>query len=257
MRRALLIAGAAVLLWSGNSYAQLTATIAGGPHDLSSGSGVRNSNTTINGQTCVFCHVPHSGSTSQPLWNRSNPTGASYQPYTSSTSKTVATASSIASGISGACLSCHDGTIAMDVVTNVNGVAFGTSPLGGTVAFTRQATAKATYTNGTSTGTSDVMSGGLPFLGSDLRNDHPVAVVYQTALTADPAHYTTITQAGARIYVNGTAGQLPLYGTSTATATVECASCHDAHNNSLNGTNGGFLRVANTGSQMCKTCHNK
>ena len=126
MRRALLLAGAAVLLLSGNSYAQLTATIAGGPHDLSSGSGVRNSNTTINGQTCVFCHVPHSGSTNQPLWNRSNPTGASYQPYTSSTSKTVATGAAIASGISGACLSCHDGTIAMDVVTNVNGIATAT-----------------------------------------------------------------------------------------------------------------------------------
>lgn len=258
MRRALLLAGAVVLLSSGNSYAQLTAVIAGGPHDLSAGSGVRNSNTTINGQTCVFCHVPHSGSTSQPLWNRSNPTGASYQVYSSSTSKTVATAGSIVSGISGACLSCHDGTIAMDVVTNVNGIAFGASPLGGTVAFTRQAaTAKATYTNGTSTGTSDVMSGGLPFLGSDLRNDHPVAVAYQAAVTADPSHYTTITQSGARIYINGAAGQLPLFGTSTATATVECASCHDSHNNSLNGTNGGFLRVANTASQMCKTCHIK
>ena len=81
--------------------------------------------------------------------------------------------------------------------------------------------------------------------------------MYQTALSADPTHYTAVTQSGARIYVNGAGGQLPLFGTSTATATVECASCHDAHNNSLNGTNGGFLRQANTGSQMCKACHNK
>ena len=100
MRRALLLAGAVLLLSSNNSYAQLTAVIAGGPHDLSAGSGVRNSNTTINGQTCVFCHVPHSGSTSQPLWNRSNPTGASYQVYSSSTSKAVATAGNIASSAS-------------------------------------------------------------------------------------------------------------------------------------------------------------
>jgi hypothetical protein len=257
MRRAFLFAGAALLFVSGTSHAQLTATIAGGPHDLSAGSAVRNANATINGQTCVFCHVPHGGSTNQPLWNRSNPTGATYQPYTSSTSKTVATGASIAAGISGACLSCHDGTIGMDVVTNVNGVAFGAAPTGGTVAFIRQATAKATYANGTGTGTSNVMSGGLPFIGSDLRNDHPVAVTYQTALTADPSHYTAITTSGARIYINGAAGQLPLYGAAAGTATVECASCHDAHNNSLNGTNGGFLRVANTGSQMCKTCHNK
>jgi len=100
------------------------------------------------------------------------------------------------------------------------------------------------------------MSGGMPFLGSDLRNDHPVAIIYQTAQTADPGHYLPVTQVGAKIYINGAAGQLPLYGTATANATVECSSCHDSHNNSLNGTSGGFLRMANTGSQMCKTCHN-
>lgn len=256
MKRVWAMAGMAWLLLSGSGYAQFTATIAGGPHDLSNGSAVRNSNATINGQTCVFCHVPHGGSTNQPLWNRSNPTGATYQVYTSSTSKTVATGAAVAAGISGACLSCHDGTIAMDVLTNVNGIAFGTAPTGGSVSFTAGPTRKATYTNGTG-GTANVMSGGLPFLGADLRNDHPVAVVYQTALSADPSHYATITQVGARIYINGAGGQLPLFGSSTASATVECASCHDAHNNSLNGTNGGFLRQANTGSQMCKACHNK
>lgn len=256
MRKLVFLAMTLVLVSASSGYAQFTATVAGGPHDLSNGSAVRNSNATINGQTCVFCHVPHSGSTNQPLWNRSNPTGASYQVYTSSTSASVATAAGVASGISGACLSCHDGTIAMDVVTNVNGLPFGTAPTNGNVNFTAGPNKKATYSNGAG-GTANVMSGGLPFLGSDLRNDHPVAIVYQTALTADPSHYTAITQVGARIYISGAAGQLPLYGSSTSNATVECASCHDAHNNSLNGTNGGFLRQANTGSQMCLTCHNK
>jgi predicted CXXCH cytochrome family protein len=256
VKRIALIAGFAVLGLATSGYAQFTATIAGGPHDLSNGSAVRNTNATINGQTCVFCHVPHGGSTSMPLWNRSAPTGAAYQVYTSSTSAVVATAGAVAGGISGACLSCHDGTIAMDVVTNVNGLAFGTLPTGGNVTFTAGPNKKATYSNGTG-GTANVMSGGLPFLGSDLRNDHPVAIVYQTAQSADPTHYATVTQVGAKIYVNGAAGQLPLFGASSATATVECASCHDAHNNSLNGTNGGFLRQANTGSQMCKACHNK
>lgn len=256
MKRVCLLAGAMMLVFNSASYAQFTATIAGGPHDLSNGSAVRNTNTSINGQTCVFCHVPHSGSTNQPLWNRSNPTGAAYQVYTSSTSASVATAAGLASGISGACLSCHDGTIAMDVVTNVNGLPFGTAPTNGNVGFTAGPNKKAVYSNGTG-GTANVMSGGLPFLGSDLRNDHPVAVVYQTALTADAAHYTPVTQVGAKIYISGAGGALPLYGSSTNNATVECASCHDAHNNSLNGTSGGFLRQANTGSQMCRACHNK
>lgn len=256
MKTLLLMTGVVIAALSAPIHAQFTATIAGGPHDLSNGSAVRNNNATINGQTCVFCHVPHSGSTSLPLWNRSAPSGAAYQVYTSSTSSTVATAAGVASGISGACMSCHDGTIAMDVVTNVNGLAFGTAPTGGNVAFAAGPNKKATYSNGTG-GTANVMSGGLPFLGSDLRNDHPVAITYQAALTADPSHYTPITQVGAKIYINGAGGQLPLYGAATATATVECASCHDAHNNSLNGTNGGFLRQANTGSQMCKACHLK
>jgi predicted CXXCH cytochrome family protein len=257
VKQSVLLAAILCLGTSSLGYAQNTATIAGGPHDLSAGSAVRNTNTTINGQTCIFCHVPHSGSTNLPLWNRSAPTGATYQIYTSSTMlATAPSASTVAGGISGACLSCHDGTIALDVVTNVNGLPFGTAPTGGQVAFTLQATRKATYANGTG-GTNNVMSGGLPFLGSDLRNDHPVAIVYQTALTGDPTHYASVTTSGSRFYINGTAGQLPLYGPSAATATVECASCHDAHNNSLNGTNGGFLRQANTGSQMCKACHNK
>lgn len=256
MRKMFVLVGAMMLAMTAIGNAQFTATIAGGPHDLSNGSAVRNSNAAINGQTCVFCHVPHSGSTNLPLWNRANPTGAAYQIYTSSTSASVATAAGLASGISGACLSCHDGSIAMDVVTNVNGLPFGTAPTNGNVSFTAGPNKKATYSNGTG-GTGNVMSGGLPFLGSDLRNDHPVAVVYQTALTGDPGHYTPVTQVGAKIYVNGSGGQLPLYGSSTSNATVECASCHDAHNNSLNGTNGGFLRQANTGSQMCRACHNK
>lgn len=257
MKRASLIAGLALLLTASGSYAQTTsATIAGGPHDLSSGSAVRNTNTTINGQTCIFCHVPHGGSTSQPLWNRSNPTGTGYQTYTSSTSDATATAAAVASGVSGACLSCHDGTIAMDVVTNVNGVAFGTTPTGGSVNFTRQGGAKANYSSGTG-GTVNVMSGGLPFIGTDLRNDHPVAISYETARAADATHYRTATLAGSKLYVSFNSVQLPLYGTTIANATVECASCHDAHNNSLNGTNGGFLRVSNAGSAMCNTCHNK
>jgi cytochrome c553 len=169
MKKVLLLAAVIVLAAASNSYAQFTATIAGGPHDLSNGSAVRNSNATINGQTCVFCHVPHGGSTNMPLWNRSSPTGAAYQVYTSSTMTAVATGAGIAAGLSGACMSCHDGTIAMDVVTNVNGLPFGTGSTGGSVAFTAGPNKKATYTNGTG-GSANIMSGGLPAMGSGLKS---------------------------------------------------------------------------------------
>jgi predicted CXXCH cytochrome family protein len=143
-------------------------------------------------------------------------------------------------------MSCHDGTMAMDVLLNVNGLPFGPA-----ASFTVQGTAKATY-GSTAPGTNNRMTGGLPFLGTDLRNDHPVAIVYETARLATPAEFVTQITSGAKITV-GTSPALPLFGASAGTATVECASCHNAHNNSL----GNFLRASNTGSAMCRACHIK
>ena len=241
-----LFVAAGVLALSPLAHAQNTSVVAGGPHDLSNGSAVRNVNATVDGQTCVFCHTPHGGSNSIALWNRSAPTGAAYQLYTSSTSNVGATAAQLANSGSGACLSCHDGTIAMDVLSNINGLPFGPA-----VSFTRQGTAKSTYT-GVGGGGNNVMSGGLPFLGTDLRNDHPVAIVYETARAAKPTEFVTQVISGSKITAGG-ASPVPLYGTTTANATVECASCHNAHNNSL----GNFLRKANTGSAICLSCHIK
>jgi predicted CXXCH cytochrome family protein len=244
MRRAFLCAALAVLAWTGSAEAQ--STIANGPHDFSAGSAIRTTDQTINGQTCVFCHTPHAGSVSVPLWNRSNTT-STYQVYASSSLDAAApTSAAIQSGVSGACMSCHDGSIAIDVLTNLAGVAHAAS-----AAFTRQATAKATYgANGTGSG--NIMTGGSPFLGSDLRNDHPIAIVYETARAATPGEFVTPTTSGSKINV-GTTEPLPLFGASSATATVECASCHNPHNNAR----GSFLRKANTGSALCLTCHIK
>jgi predicted CXXCH cytochrome family protein len=244
VKQILLFAALAALV-SGTAHAQNTAVVAGGPHDLSNGSALRNNNATINGQTCVFCHTPHGGSNNIPLWNRNAPSGASYQLYTSSTTDSTTTAAQVATSGSGACLSCHDGTIAVDVLADVNGLAFGPS-----VAFTKQATAKATFTAGAG-GSSNVMSGGLPFLGTDLRNDHPVSIVYETARAATPTEFQSQVVSGPKITVGAQA--LPLFGASSATARVECASCHNAHDNTL----GNFLRKANTGSAMCLSCHIK
>jgi predicted CXXCH cytochrome family protein len=246
VRKVILLGAMGVFLLTGATHAQTTSVVAGGPHDLSAGSALRNSNTTIDGQTCIFCHTPHGGSNTIALWNRSAPSGASYQLYTSSTTSSTTTTANLAASNSGACLSCHDGTIAVDVLSDVNGLAFGPA-----VSFTKQGTAKATYST-VATGANNLMNGGLPFLGSDMRNDHPVAIVYETARLAKTGEYVTQVASGTKITV-GSSSPLPLYGTSAATATVECASCHNAHNNSL----GNFLRKANTGSQMCLSCHIK
>jgi len=244
MRRALLGAVAIVLACAGTAAAQ--AQIAFGPHDFSTGSAIRNTDGSINGQTCVFCHTPHEGSLSAPLWNRSATT-ATYQVYASSTMDAAApTSAQIQSAVSGACMSCHDGSIAIDVLANLSGVAHAAS-----VAFTRQATAKATY-GASGTGTSNILAGGSPFLGTDLRNDHPITIIYETARAATPTEFNQQTISGTKITVGSTT-PLPLYGSSTATATVECASCHNPHSN----VNGSFLRMSNKGSAMCLTCHIK
>ena len=245
-RYGLLFVVVAVLATTSTGYTQNTGVIANGPHDLSNGSAVRNTDTTIDGQTCVFCHTPHGGANTIPLWNRNAPSGAAYQLYTSSTTDVSTTAGTIANGVSGACLSCHDGTIAMDVLTNVNGHAFGPA-----VAFSAQGTARATFSSGGG-GSSNIMNGGLPFLGTDLRNDHPVAIVYETARAAATGEFVQQVLSGAKISV-GASAPLPLFGSSTANATVECASCHNPHDNRL----GNFLRKANTGSAICLSCHIK
>lgn len=247
VKKAIITASLMILVMASSGYAaRNSAVIATGPHDMSAGSALNNADATINGQTCVFCHTPHGGSTTVPLWNRNNPT-STYQLYTSSTLDSTTTSATIQSSVSGACLSCHDGSIAIDVLRNLNGVAFTAG-----VAFTVQGTATATYGNSGS-GTNNILAGGIPYLGTDLRNDHPVSMIYETARAATAAEFVTQTANGSKIYVASASGDLPLYGTSTATATVECASCHNPHNNSQ----GTFLRKSNAASAVCLTCHIK
>lgn len=248
MKKLIISTGLALLVMVTAAFAARdSAVIATGPHDFSAGSALTNANATINGQTCVFCHTPHGGSTTVPLWNRTNPSSA-YQMYTSSTMDAAApTSAQVQSAVSGACLSCHDGSIAIDVLTNVNGTAFGPA-----VAFTVQATATATYGN-SAPGSNNILTGGIPYLGTDLRNDHPITIIYETARAATPTEFVMQTASGSKIVVPSAGGALPLYGSATATATVECASCHNPHNN----TNLLFLRKSNAGSAICLTCHIK
>jgi predicted CXXCH cytochrome family protein len=68
-----------------------------------------------------------------------------------------------------------------------------------------------------------------------LANDHPINMAY------DPTKNTALQP------VATVAASLPLYGSTNA---VQCATCHDAHNN----VNTNFLRQANN-TAHCTTCH--
>jgi predicted CXXCH cytochrome family protein len=78
-------------------------------------------------------------------------------------------------------------------------------------------------------------------VGPNLTDSHPISFVYNTSAAAD----TEIKTADAAIntLLDGGAG-----------GKVQCSSCHDVHN-----TAGelALLRMNNTGSALCLTCHDK
>ena len=258
VKKVILLGSVMVLLVSTAGYAQKVGTVATGPHDFGPtgyGTVASGGGTSIDGQTCIFCHTPHGGDTNMALWNRTyDGKVVSYSMYKSSTSlagnSITVKNSDVQSGNSGACMSCHDGSIGMDVLTNVTGYGMNTSAAGAkklALTFTPNANSKASYTG-------SAMSGGLAFLGTDLRNDHPVAISY-TQVKADtvkgkdyvaPNSGSPITVGDATKY----GAAVPLFGTAN---NVECSSCHDPHNN----LQGNFLRRANTNSQLCLSCHVK
>jgi predicted CXXCH cytochrome family protein len=203
------------------------AGLVGSKHDLSlAGNSVKATGTAI--EICVFCHAPHNAGTTSPLWNRTNPAGASFTVYGASsagaTGKTAAETTVSAPGsVSLACLSCHDGATAVSSITN--------TPATMTIASTVPTDGKI-----------PVSSAAL--IGISLTNDHPIGVAYPTTATGLYAFYTAYTAGDKKV---GTLN-LPLFSDK-----VECASCHDVHTP----TNGSFLRASNSGSALCKNCHTK
>ena len=211
---------AAVVCFAANGLAATPcAGIAGSDHDFSA---LWNSGNNDHAEICVVCHIPHNADTSvtaAPLWNH-EVTTASYTVYSSATlDATVAQPG----GVSKLCLSCHDGTVAIDAFDGKAGTQL----------------------------MDDINPG--KNLGTNLADDHPISFTYDTALATadgelfDPAS-TTLTLGGSG--ETGTIDALLLFG-----GQVECASCHDVHNKDT--VDGDFLRISRTGSAICLTCHDK
>jgi len=189
--RKILGATLGLLLAAGLAGAQ--GTIVGSAHDFS-GDG-----WNASGEICLPCHTPHNaytfagagGGTNQlvPLWNHTATT-SSFTVYTSPSGTLNATDVGQPAGVSKACLSCHDGSVALDSF-------------------------------GGATGTTTISGGAL--LGTDLSNDHPVTFTYNTALaTADgELHNPSAVASG----LGSTIANDMLFNDK-----MECASCHDPHN---------------------------
>lgn len=205
------------------------AGIVGSKHDFSG-------STWSGGEICKPCHTPHGATVKDsagndigaPIWNRSLPSSTSYKMYIGG----VATDAQEIDSNSILCMSCHDGTIALD--------SFG-GATGSTVIGTGSgANAKAN-------------------LGTDLTTDHPVgaAAVWPTgaAYMVDPS-------------VRTAAGIMPLRTlASNGKQVVGCSSCHEPHNRKnqpklLWVSNSGTQKLADgvttvPGSALCLNCHKK
>lgn len=217
-------------------------------HDLSAGMGspAHGAAQLYNayGQVCVYCHTPHaaSGQTTR-LWNR-NLSTANYILYTSPTFIAMPLQSGISppilpeqpgSGPSSMCLSCHDGTIAVDAILRTPLQSWVQSP-------THQkmlpdATPGACGQCHNTTSPEKAAAVRHAFIGTDLSDDHPVGIAYQFVNNPDFRPIASVLAAGLKFY----------------DGKMECATCHDPHQT----TYGSFLRKANVGSSLCQTCHDK
>lgn len=264
-KRSLSVVGLGLMFSVGGAQATIATSVHNlgvtGPH----GTAIAGAGGTE--RICVFCHTPHGSDTAAPvpLWNKTLPAVGTF-PNTYDTLGTATLDGQVdlsMGGISLACLSCHDGSTALDMVLNAP------TTIGGQYEYTP---------GGAPLGSNVTMSGSpVPMLGKDLRNDHPVGVQYAgggilwEAITAtndvassanDKAFNDPTWGGGGRLWVDVPAGVnnevLPLYGNaSTANGTfgptVECASCHNPHKT----VNGSFLRMSNSGSALCLACHIK
>lgn len=229
-----LLAAAALMVGTATTQAATTGTpgISGSAHDFTS-----NTNFWIAGATntwvsrnnvCGVCHTVHNNNDDKlaPLWNHTSTT-TEFTPYSSpSLHATVGNPG----GSSRACLSCHDGSVAVNSVDGV--VVKGTE-----VKITEE-------------------SGGLIGGGGDLSTSHPIGFAYDTALVAadgylnDPTSTTVFGSGGKTI------DDFMLVG-----GKMECASCHDIHRQKGNSMNSGIMgKVGGSGarnSELCLTCHKK
>lgn len=268
---------AAVMAFGVSTAAMAATGIAGTKHNL--GSGGAGPNTVSNtAEICVFCHTPHAADISQvgvPLWNKAIVAPASgYTTYSTSTMDAIGTGTLgavVIGSVSVACLSCHDGTQAMDNIRNAPGYG-GYSANGG----------GPTGINYTWSAGAEVMANGattLSMLGTDLSNDHPIGIQYCGGYTValgckdeDFKAPETGTIGGLTAFWVETGAvasgrqktDMVLYQRTFAEPngvyaaglypSVECASCHDVHGG-VTGTT--FLRVSNAGSGVCLACHVK
>ena len=147
--------------------------------------------TWSGGEICIACHTPHNGDLTvpgAPLWSHEVST-ATFTVYVGGGTMDATVGQPSAQSL--LCLSCHDGTVALDSYGGTTGTTFLTALDDG-------------------------------FVGTDLSNDHPISFTYDDNLaTTDGALHDPLT---ANSGLGGSIDEDLLFG-----GRVQCASCHDVH----------------------------
>ncbi len=171
------------------------------------------------GEICKPCHTPHFAVGSWPYAPLNNHalTTATYTLFDGSSG----TAEADIDARSRLCMSCHDGTVALDSFGGMTGNNF---------------------------------IPGRARIGTDLRDDHPIGkdAIYPTA----PSTSFNPQDANHRVVFAGRTLRLRDWVDSTGTTqyVVGCTTCHTVHNT---GNFGHMLRFSNQSSNLCLTCHIK
>jgi predicted CXXCH cytochrome family protein len=217
-------------------------------------------------EICKPCHTPHNAvdtNLTGRLWAHTLSTatyvyhGGNVAGSDGSTRPDAGTGSAAQTDMDVAtrlCLSCHDGTVALDSFMGKAGVSDGKfiGDAGG-----QHGAITANLGNGK--------------VANDLTNDHPVGykAVYdensgQNAQGTGHYRYKPragVVAAGLRFATSNTAVSAGVVDRTTGAAvtgnlpSISCVTCHDVHNGA--GHEDGLLRMSNQGSSMCLTCHDK
>lgn len=159
-------------------------------------------NLTVNGpgtikatdekNTCIFCHTVHKTTGQTPLWSHQFSAVTNYTVYSSARLQSLNVVVPQPDGSSRLCLSCHDGTVALGMVSSR------TSPI--------QMQNSVTTMPTTSTAN----------LGTDLSGDHPISFVYDQTLASTDTSVKDPTTLDKRVKLD-------------PQSKVQCTSCHNPH----------------------------
>jgi predicted CXXCH cytochrome family protein len=145
MKTKVIIAAMAILGMGINAFAAITDSA----HDFSN-------DAWSGGEICVVCHTPHGGTAGfGPLWNRGAYTNTTFTMYTS-TGLEFDNSGNTPGPESKACLSCHDGSVALD--------SYGGSP---------------------TTNTVFIPESHRVGFGGDLSGEHPIGFTFTETIAAD------------------------------------------------------------------------